>query len=80
MKCPYCSREMECGTLRSRGGIFFLPDGEASPLFYTDKAMAKHNAVKLPPNLPFPGVEFPVAYACRACSKLLIEYDQEAAL
>ena len=28
MKCPFCGQEMEQGKLRSRGGLFFLPEGE----------------------------------------------------
>lgn len=27
-KCPYCGGELEKGKLISRGGNFFLPDGE----------------------------------------------------
>ena len=39
MKCPYCGNEMELGKLRSRGGVFFLPDGEKTPKLYTQKQM-----------------------------------------
>ena len=28
MRCPICDKEMEIGKLRSRGGVYFLPDGE----------------------------------------------------
>lgn len=34
-KCPYCGGELEKGKLISRGGNFFLPDGEknARPVY-----------------------------------------------
>lgn len=35
MKCPFCGQEMEQGKLRSRGGLFFLPEGEGLPKLYT---------------------------------------------
>jgi hypothetical protein len=75
MLCPYCGQTMEKGVLRSRGGVFFLPDGECSPLFYTAKQMQRHHAVPLPPDMYSVTAEFPTAYACRACAKLLIEYE-----
>ena len=34
MKCPCCNNEMEKGQLRSRGGVYFLPDGEKKPLLF----------------------------------------------
>lgn len=30
-KCPYCGGDLEKGKLISRGGNFFLPDGEKMP-------------------------------------------------
>ena len=36
MECPFCMKEMEKGTLQSRGGVFFLPDGESLPKLYTE--------------------------------------------
>ena len=74
MKCAYCNSEMEKGKLRSRGGVFFLPDGEALPKLFTEKEMEKHHAVYLPPYLSAPS-EFPTAYICRACSKIVIDYN-----
>ena len=41
MKCPCCNNEMEKGKLRSKGGVFFLPDGEKSPKLYTENEMKK---------------------------------------
>ena len=32
MKCPCCNKEMEKGELRSRGGVFFLSEGEELPI------------------------------------------------
>ncbi len=50
--CPYCGRELEQGTFHSRGGNYFLPNGEKTPSFYTEKAMEKRKAILLPPD-PF---------------------------
>ena len=74
MKCPYCSNDMEKGTLRSRGGVYFLPDDEKIPLLYTEGQMQKRNAISLPPSMFGTPVEYPTAYLCRACSKITIEY------
>lgn len=74
MKCPYCGAEMRKGKLRSRGGVFFLPDGEKMPLLYTEKEMNKHDCVLLPPYYFSLKEEFPTAYVCRNCSKMIIEF------
>lgn len=74
MKCPYCNNEMEKGELRSKGGLFFLPEGESIPKLYTDNQMKKHNAVHLPPYMTSIHPEFPAAYICRQCSKIVIDY------
>lgn len=74
MKCPCCSNEMEKGKLRSKGGVFFLPDGEKLPKLYTEKQMKKHNAVYLKPYIFDVPEEFPIAYLCRQCSKIVIDY------
>ena len=74
MKCQCCNREMEKGELRSRGGVFFLPEGEEPPKLYTKNQMEKHNAVYLPPYLMSIFPEYPIAYICRECSKIVIDY------
>ena len=75
MRCPYCDTEMERGKLHSRGGVYFLPDGEKHPQFYTEREMKKHNAVYLPPYITLlDRPEYPTAYICRQCSKIVIEY------
>ena len=74
MNCPYCNNKMEKGALRSKGGVFFLPDGEKLPLLYTERQMEKRNAVYLPPYMiEFPP-EYPTAHICRSCSKIVIDY------
>ena len=78
MKCPYCGNSMESGTLRSRGSNYFLPDGEkpSKVAFYTEKYLNKANAISLPPS-PYETslhVEWPVAYCCRDCRKIIIAY------
>ena len=66
--------EMEKGKLRSRGGVFFIPDEEKLPKLYAKNEMKKHNAVYLPPYMNSGRVEYPIAYNCRTCSKIVIEY------
>ena len=73
MKCLYCNKEMEKGELRSRGGVYFLPDGEKIPLLYTEHEMKKRNAVYLPPYM-LSNFEYPTAHICRSCSKIVIDY------
>ena len=76
MKCPYCNNEMVKGELRSRGGLYFLPAGEKTPLLYTDGEMKKRNAVYLPPYMMSHPPEYPRAYICKACTKIVIDYFQ----
>lgn len=80
MKCPYCNKELEKGTLRSRGGNYFLPDGQkdAKIAFYTQKHLEKANAIGLPPD-PYSfnsSVEWPIAYCFRDCKRIIIEYKE----
>lgn len=75
MNCPYCCKEMEKGTLNHRGCAFFLPAGEKVYL-YTKKLLKKAHAIPIPPELYdlslFP--EFPTAYCCRDCHKIIMDY------
>lgn len=75
MKCPYCNNVMQKGKLMSKGGVFFLPDGEKRPLLYSKGEMEKHNAVYLPPHIGDFFPEYPTGYICRSCSKIVIEYE-----
>jgi hypothetical protein len=73
--CPWCGGDLESGTFRSRGGNYFLPEGEKMPLTYSYASMEKRNAVKLPPFfLSFPPDDWPKAYVCRNCRKIIIPY------
>lgn len=73
-KCPYCGSEMDRGELKSRGGVYFLPDGEKRPRLYTEEEMKKRNAVYLPPHMTGDPAEYPTAYLCKACSLIMIDY------
>ena len=77
MNCPYCNNEMEIGKLRSKGGVFFLPDGEKMPKLYTQNEMAKHRAVSFPPFVLDVFPEYPSAYVCRECKKLIMDFAVE---
>ena len=74
MKCPYCGNDMEQGELRSRGGMFFLPEGEKTPKLYTKSQMKKNRAIYLPPHMLDIKAEYPTGYVCRLCCKIIVEY------
>lgn len=74
MKCPYCNGELERGELKSRGGLFFLPDGESMPMLYTDRQMEKHRAIPLLTNVTSLTSEGQAACVCRECRKIIIDY------
>ncbi len=76
MRCPICEKEMKIGKLHSRGGVYFLPVGEKTPTLYTRKAMSKHRAILLPPFVSFASSpEYPNAYVCRQCKKLMMDIE-----
>ena len=74
MNCPICGLEMEKGELHSRGGVFFLPEGETMPKLYTQKEMERHRAISLPPYLLREPGDYPTACVCRACRKVIIDF------
>ena len=74
MTCPYCNGEMEKGELRHKGGLYFIPDGEETPLLYTKREMNKHKAVHFPMYSLKSIIEYPAAHICRNCSKIVIDY------
>jgi len=79
MNCPNCGKEMQKGTLHSRGFNYFLPDGEKTPWAYTKASLAKRNAIPLPPNpyvFDFGGDDWPEAHACRDCRQIIIRYGE----
>lgn len=66
---------MQAGTLCSRSGKYFLPDGEDAKktAFFTSKYIKKANAVALPPD-PY-RFSLSDAHCCRSCKKIIIAYD-----
>lgn len=76
MNCPYCSGELERGTLRSRGGEYFLPDGEKQPAWFTRKSMEQAGAVALTRNPALTHQGWPTAYCCRQCRKLIVPFPE----
>ena len=65
MNCPYCGGALEKGTLHSRGGEYFLPDGAKLPAWFTRENMEKVGAVGLTWNPALTQREWPEAYCCR---------------
>lgn len=78
MTCPFCHQIMEHGRLRSKGGVFFLPDGEKVPKLYTDVEMKKRNVLSLPPHVFDSPPRYPEAFLCRSCGKIILDISAEA--
>lgn len=72
--CSWCGNELEVGTFQSRGGNYFLPQNQTKPHFYSKDSMNKHNAILLPPDSLSLPIDYPKAYACRSCKKIVIPY------
>lgn len=78
MKCPYCGKEMEKGEIRNKGFNYFLPEGEKPVSFLVDaeKAIEKRNGILLTLYpYGYGGEEYPAAYCCRECKKIILEYE-----
>lgn len=73
-RCPWCRNELEEGIFRSRGGNYFQPINESAPWLYTKKLADKHKGIMLKPDPTSPTVEFPKAYTCRNCKRIIIPY------
>lgn len=74
MECPYCGDVLERGTLRSRGGNYFSPQGNKVPILDTKNAMKQSGAIPLPPSAMQLKPDYPTAYACRTCCNIIIPY------
>ena len=75
-KCPYCGEDLEEGTLRNRGGTFFLPIDEKVPLTYTKKAMEKRGAILLPPQYySLKAPDSHTAFVCRGCKMIILPFE-----
>ena len=72
--CPVCSGPLTEGKLHSRGGNFFLPDGEKLPITYAKDSIERHNGVKLPPD-SFGGGGLPSCTLCRTCRLIFLPYE-----
>lgn len=77
MNCPYCGGALEKGTLHSRGGEYFLPDGAKLPAWFTRESMEKVGAVGLAWNPALTRREWPEAYCCRPCRRLIVPFPEE---
>ena len=77
MNCPYCGGALEKGTLHSRGGEYFLPDGAKLPAWFTRESMEKIGAVGLAWNPALTRREWPEAYCCRPCRRLIVPLPEE---
>lgn len=75
--CPYCGGKMVSGELRNRGFVFFRPDGQKLHFAMTKKQLRKKGAVIIPPFIVDSFfTEYPAAYVCRKCRKLIMDYDE----
>ena len=76
MNCPYCGGALEKGTLHSRGGEYFLPDGAKLPAWFTRESMEKVGAVGLAWNPALTRREWPED-CCRPCRRLIVPFPEE---
>lgn len=69
---------MEKGVLRSRGAMFFCPEGKRVPV-YARRFLQKAAAVVLPPSPWSPEwkQDWPEAWCCRNCKTLVIPYSDK---
>ena len=72
---PFCHQKLARGKLRSRGGVYFLPDGKKPPLILTEAALRNVGAIPLPPSPIDIPITFPEAFTCRNCSYFLTILD-----
>ena len=77
MNCPYCGGALEKGTLHSRGGEYFLPEGAKLPALFKRESMEKIGAVGLAWNPALTRREWPEAYCCRPCRRLIVPFPEE---
>ena len=75
VRCIWCGGEMERGSLICHR-TFFLTAGETIPRFDTAGSVEKRNGFHLVPQnvVPIKPEEFPTAYVCRNCRKIVIPY------
>ena len=76
-RCPFCEGVWEKGELKSRGGVYFLPEGEKMPALAIESSYEKRRAISVP---PFPlehPPHFPCALACRNCGVILVDYEKD---
>lgn len=71
MTCPYCNHEMEKGVIESSREIAW----KRKKTFITAAKFHK-DAVVLAPQLYITNT-FVVAYLCRNCKKVIIDYDDQ---
>ena len=74
--CPYCGKPLEEGIFRSRGGNYYLPKDESAPFLYSKQAMIKKGAIQLLPDFVSSAPQWPLAYVCRNCKKIILPYEQ----
>ena len=73
MKCPYCGKEMEKGLIHGRNEINWIK-GEKRRIFASSEI---HNDAVVLSELSFMKGSAVVAYNCKDCKKILIDYSDE---
>ena len=74
MVCPYCKKPIEKGVLRSRDAAVWLPYQKRNALF--GAAELNKGAIQLNEFSFLKGSTL-VAYCCKACEKIVIDYAAE---
>ena len=77
MNCPYCGGALEKGTLHSRGASIFCRTAQSSRRGSRARAWKKVGAVGLAWNPALTRREWPEAYCCRPCRRLIVPFPEE---
>lgn len=74
MLCPYCNQEMEKGSIKSRDGIYWLPEGGRR----LTAAFSKKSVRLMDPETAadLAAEQQITAYRCAPCKKIVIAYEE----
>ena len=73
MKCPYCNTEMELGYIQCRDGVSWNNKKSKIATF----ASSNLNAISLASDHGIFSGSSAVAYNCRKCKKIMIDYRED---
>ena len=79
MECPFCGGEMEQGVLYTENsrGLYFLPLEDTLGFWITRRGVEKGGGIVLdgPYNGNFPNCTELGGFVCRACRRIIVQYE-----